>query len=53
MRPAFTPVPDCEQKRRDCNVYCEGKCMALTDTNFGKRVCPFYKKSNKSTKNNS
>ena len=26
----------------DCSAYCNGKCMALEDTNFGGKDCPFY-----------
>lgn len=33
--------PDC--RKRKCFGYSEGKCTILSDNNFGKRECPFFK----------
>lgn len=35
--------PLCDQKRTDCFACMSGRCKLLTDTNFGARICPFYK----------
>lgn len=38
--------PKCLQERYDCFAIRDGnKCDCLDDTNFGNRVCPFYKKA--------
>ena len=34
--------PDC--KRKSCTANEGGRCLALNDTDFGGRSCPFYKK---------
>lgn len=34
--------PTCSRGAKDCSAYTEGKCIALEDTNFTKRPCPFY-----------
>ena len=34
--------PRCK-KHIDCKANYSGKCIALNDTNFGERDCPFYK----------
>lgn len=33
----------CKDRHEDCFAYKRGLCILLTDTNFGKRSCPFYK----------
>ena len=33
----------CKQERSDCNLYNDGFCALLRDTDFNK-PCPFYKK---------
>lgn len=33
--------PNCN--REDCFACKDGKCELLTDNDFGKRECPFYK----------
>ena len=33
--------PTCN--REDCLACENGKCLALSDNNFGNRECPFYK----------
>jgi len=33
----------CLQERCDCFAFNCGECEVLRDTNFGSRVCPFYK----------
>ena len=33
----------CQQNEVNCFAYTGRGCMALTDTNFGDRPCPFYK----------
>jgi hypothetical protein len=35
--------PKCIQERRDCWANNGGWCRILADTDFGCRVCPFYK----------
>ena len=35
--------PLCRDLRRDCVCMRDGRCLALTDSNFGNRPCPFYK----------
>lgn len=41
----------CSHKKTDCAARTEnGRCRALTDTNFGKKSCPFYKKKEKEKK---
>lgn len=42
MRKEKVPYPNCTEKT--CNKNFSGICIALTDTDFGKRKCPFYKK---------
>ena len=38
--------PKCLQGRYDCFAIRNGdKCDCLNNTNFGKRLCPFYKKA--------
>lgn len=39
-----SPYPLCKEQRKDCFGYgvC-GRCTVLTDTDFGKKPCPFYK----------
>ena len=39
--PRLDECPKCD--RYTCFAYNNGKCVALTDNNFGKRECPFYK----------
>ena len=34
---------DISCKRKDCFANVKGTCNILTDTNFGKRECPFFK----------
>ena len=40
--------PRCEQCKTACKSYSEGYCTILTDTNFGKRECPFYRQKSES-----
>jgi len=40
-RPRSESYPICRQKRCDCLMNKNGRCMALEDTQFNKR-CPFY-----------
>ena len=41
----------CRHVKKDCAARTEnGGCRALTDTNFGKKSCPFYKKKKKEKK---
>ena len=37
---------ECKQKRNDC-IMClkNGKCSALSNTDFKDKKCPFYKKN--------
>ena len=43
----------CNQKRFDCKMCKDGNCIALVNTEFPNKVCPFYKKkeNNKINKN--
>ena len=34
----------CSQQRLDCQMCKDGKCIALNNTEFPNKVCPFYKK---------
>lgn len=34
----------CCENTTDCFAYCNGICIALEDTDFKGRHCPFYKK---------
>ena len=34
---------DISCKKKDCFANVKGTCSILTDTNFGKRECPFFK----------
>lgn len=35
--------PICTHPKKDCVAICEGRCMALEDTNFrNNKPCPFY-----------
>ena len=37
-------LPPCRQHRAACLGYGgRGRCKILTDTNFGRKSCPFYK----------
>jgi len=35
--------PKCEQQKQACASYADGFCTILTDTNFGRRECPFFR----------
>ena len=39
--PRLDEYPKCD--RFSCFAYSDGKCVILTNNNFGKRACPFYK----------
>lgn len=34
--------PDCSHTRSDCAACHGGRCVALEDTDFGDKPCPFY-----------
>lgn len=33
----------CNREHTDCAAYRNGMCIILTDDDFGKKDCPFYK----------
>lgn len=37
----YQNAPGCD--KHECFACIDGKCIALTDNNFGERDCPFYK----------
>ena len=38
--------PKCRNKERDCRARdAWGRCVALVDTDFGDKPCPFYKQT--------
>lgn len=38
-------MPRCSQEKNmhDCFAYCNGECTVLSNTQFIKKKCPFYK----------
>ena len=34
----------CRDDRKDCARYLNGECLALRDTNFEDKPCPFYRR---------
>ena len=38
----FFKHPKCQDKREGCAACKEGGCIALHDTDFGGKPCPFY-----------
>lgn len=39
----FVATHSCFCEKNECFAYKDGKCVALSDNQFGKRGCPFYK----------
>ena len=37
-------LTECKQKRLDCLMCKNGKCIALNNTDLQNKICPFYKK---------
>lgn len=46
MRISTEDCPACNY-HTDCFANREGKCITLTDTNFSRGYCPFYKNEDK------
>ena len=46
MKTPVVDLPNCNY-HGDCFANREGKCIALTDTNFKRGYCPFYKNEDK------
>ena len=43
QRRAASGLPECRYERDDCHACRDGRCVALSDTDFGSRDCPFYR----------
>lgn len=38
----FRRSPDCSNEKKDCAACVNGRCIALENTDFGDKMCPFY-----------
>lgn len=38
-------LKECKQRKFDCQMCKDGKCIGLNNTEFKNKECPFYKKN--------
>lgn len=44
MNNKFKKFEECSHPKKDCAACADGRCVALYDTHFKGKDCPFYKK---------